>query len=866
MKTDYCKYPPQIASDVEVAEQLDGERSVRIVSSASVGRYILLRETEFNVLSLLDEALTPAAVCDEFFRQYGETLPLATLTRFLTKLDQVGILAGERAQGHEAWDQQLSQQFYVRLKLFNPDQLFGRLIRPLRWIWTTEFFAATVLLMLAVFLMSLTNWAEVSSYGVYILREHYVAVLVVGLLIGVTHEFAHGMTCKAFGGRSTEVGVLMIYYFIPALYCNVSGVHSIPKRGRRLWVIAAGVYWQLLVGTFSLLAWFVVAPHTLLSDLAFISFFGSVLDVIFNGNPLIKLDGYYFLSQWLGVPNLMDRSRAYWRSLLRSILFGERNADAAQHTRRERAIYATFGLLSFSYTVGLRFFIVVFVGGYLVRQFQLFGLLLAAGLALLFVRQPLNHILSGTFNSVFRALKLENKMATNDQATVNSAGNGKTKALWSRRRLVPLTLALLVAATLLAPWSASVGNYGKLIALPDHEAVIRASESATLVALRVQPGDRLARGAVVGQMGNLEVDDQITQVQSDIARVQAESERLVGEMRAKGETAVRADLQSRQRERDYNEIHAEQRQIASRQGTSPSSQTFTIIPASTGTSLSLTSQVGVPPAELSYPAALAVLEADVEMRRAQLNEAGTHSNRARRLHFEGLMARSELDAAETRVRTLASELSGASNRLEAALIEHRRRHASTTTEMKVAYTEASTERLQIEKLNGELRGLRGLTDSLTERRNLLERKRAQFELLTPLAGVVFGEDLPRLVGQYFQKGAEICRIADTRQLLLRIQVPEREIGDVQVGSSVRLKARAFPDRVFRGVVSKIGGESERDENQQSTYRVELTIENGERLLRPGMTAFARIDFGRQMIGRILIHKIKQALRPELWML
>ena len=174
--------------------------------------------------------------------------------------------------------------------------------------------------------------------------------------------------------------------------------------------------------------------------------------------------------------------------------------------------------------------------------------------------------------------------------------------------------------------------------------------------------------------------------------------------------------------------------------------------------------------------------------------------------------------------------------------------------------------MQIEKLSGELRALGGLTNSLGERRNLLERKRAQFELITPLAGVVFGEDLPRVVGQYFQKGAEICRIADTRRLILRIQVPEREIGDVQVGYSVRLKARAFPDRVFHGVVSKIGGESERDENQQATYRVELTIENSESLLRPGMTAFARIDFGRRMIGQILLHKVRQALRPELWML
>jgi hypothetical protein len=48
--------------------------------------------------------------------------------------------------------------------------------------------------------------------------------------------------------------------------------------------------------------------------------------------------------------------------------------------------------------------------------------------------------------------------------------------------------------------------------------------------------------------------------------------------------------------------------------------------------------------------------------------------------------------------------------------------------------------------------------------------------------------------------------------------------------------------------------------------VDLVIENTDDLLRPGMTAFARIDFGRRMIGRILLHKLRQALRPELWMI
>lgn len=65
------------------------------------------------------------------------------------------------------------------------------------------------------------------------------------------------------------------------------------------------------------------------------------------------------LLEWLRLPNLMDRSRAYWRGLLRWIVFGERNEDAARFSRRERAIFAAFGLASFFYTTALMVLIVV---------------------------------------------------------------------------------------------------------------------------------------------------------------------------------------------------------------------------------------------------------------------------------------------------------------------------------------------------------------------------------------------------------------------------------------------------------------------------------------------------------------------------
>jgi len=46
---------------------------------------------------------------------------------------------------------------------------------------------------------------------------------------------------------------LLVYYFLPGLYCNVSGIHLIPQRNRRLWVIAAGVY-SMMIGTLAFLA------------------------------------------------------------------------------------------------------------------------------------------------------------------------------------------------------------------------------------------------------------------------------------------------------------------------------------------------------------------------------------------------------------------------------------------------------------------------------------------------------------------------------------------------------------------------------------------------------------------------------------
>jgi putative peptide zinc metalloprotease protein len=810
----YCAWPPRLAADVEVSPRNEADRPSFIAGSASIGRYLILGTAEHRVFELLDGTRTPHALRAELVPPPQPE----TLTRFLARLDEVGILAGEHT-GRSMQAQLPGSQVYLRWSLFNPDRLFARLLPVLRWIWTPWFFAVSLLLVAGAGVLTLLNWAEVYRYGGQSLRGQYVLVFFVAWLVTVCHEFAHGLTSKAFGGRATEVGVLLIYYCVPALYCNVSGLHLIARRGRRLWVIAAGIYWQVLVGAAALACWFALNPDTLPGRLAMVLVLASLMDVVFNANPLIKLDGYYFLSQWLGMPNLMDRSRAYWRG------------ETSRFSPRERRILCVFGLLSFLYNLAFPVAIVWYAAGYLMDRFYFPGLLLSVLLALLYAWRPFK-------NMVAKRGK--------DMETSERRGMGL-------RRFVPAAIGLCFVAVLCLPWQASVGSYGTLVAIPGREGIIRAPENASLIALHVQPGQQVARGLTIGRMGNLDLEEQIVQVRTELARVDTSIQRLSGELRVQQDTAESSGWQLAQRQREFHDVDSEEQQIRGR------------LQAAGEATVVLASYAPAPSAQ-SLPAALAALEADAAQLASRLAEANLQRDRSRKHFAEGLMARSTLDGDEAKSSALAFNLDAARQRLHAALIEHRRRQGSSENAVHIARSSLSAARAQGRSLSLQLQAAERLSHSLGERLALLERKRAEFVLAAPVEGTVFGEELPRMTGQYFVKGAEICRVAATHELLVRAHVAEQAVGDIAPGYPVRVKTRAFPNRVFRGVVSKIGGESELDANGQRTYRVEFTIQNEAGLLRPGMTVFSRVDFGRHMVGWVWAHKLKQALRPEMWML
>jgi multidrug resistance efflux pump len=149
------------------------------------------------------------------------------------------------------------------------------------------------------------------------------AVLVWLTLIAATtlHEFAHGLTCKHYGGEVHEVGFLMLF-FLPCFYCNVSDAWLFKEKSKRLAVTLAGGYCDLCLWAGAVFAWRLAAPDSLPNYLAWVVLSVLGARVFFNFNPLLKLDGYYLLSDWLEVPNLRQRSWERLGGWLRWLLWG----------------------------------------------------------------------------------------------------------------------------------------------------------------------------------------------------------------------------------------------------------------------------------------------------------------------------------------------------------------------------------------------------------------------------------------------------------------------------------------------------------------------------------------------------------------
>ena len=127
-------------------------------------------------------------------------------------------------------------------------------------------------------------------------------------LVKIIHELAHAACCRRMGANCREIG-LMFLVFSPCLYCNVTDSWMLPSKWKRIAVAAAGIYVELLIASASLFLWYYAETEILKSLFLNLMIVCSVSTLLVNGNPLMRYDGYFILSDLVGVPNLSQQAR-----------------------------------------------------------------------------------------------------------------------------------------------------------------------------------------------------------------------------------------------------------------------------------------------------------------------------------------------------------------------------------------------------------------------------------------------------------------------------------------------------------------------------------------------------------------------------
>ena len=487
-----------------------GEGGGYVIKDPLAGEYFTTGEEEHFLLTQCDGRQSAEAIRARFAERFGQSLEAEELDEFLGTARKQGLLrAGEArddvclastaiqtgSQGADhskpgrrrvSWQGLLSW----RISLFDPDRFFTWAQPKLWFFWTRDFVLfSTGCIVLAAAVVGLNREQLAVSFVSSLRWETAILGWLTLMAVTTLHEFAHGLTCKRHGGEVHEVGFLMLL-LMPCFYCNVSDAWLFPEKSKRLWVTFAGAYFELFLWALAVFVWRLTMADTVISRLAFLVLSACGLQTLFNFNPLIKLDGYYLLSDWLEVPNLQQRALGYFKGWLRRLLWGA--ARPAEEPRGR--LLLTYGLVSFFYSA---FFLALMLGALVPFLWRSWGWpgLVAAGVLCFYSAR-------GLFKGV-------------------AGGEMSTMITTRRRRTATWLLGLGTLAAVLAGVETEDRVGGLFRLRPATRVEVRAPVAGFLRGVHCDEGDRVSPGAPVARLDVPGLESRLAQKRAELGEARA---------------------------------------------------------------------------------------------------------------------------------------------------------------------------------------------------------------------------------------------------------------------------------------------------------------------------------------------------------
>ncbi|MFT4143476.1 MAG: M50 family metallopeptidase [Mobilitalea sp.] len=293
---------PCINPNLEIYFEANGKISV--FNKKSLKTY-MVGKNEYNVLKDLDGIKTIVDISKNS-RIYSEL----EISYLINQFEKLGFIKGKDIKAKR-------NLIKIKKSLINGN----RIINPKNVIWKIVSFILIYLSIPILVMGIITNLSDFNQIVVTLENNLFTpsALLLVPITLFVLslHELGHAVIARCFNVNVPEIGI-MLYWFMPCAYTNLSGITFLEQRSKRILSLFAGILVNVLLMGIGLLLLNVVTGNIYNFSLWFSL---SNLSIIFvNLMVFLKLDGYFLLEELLSLKGLRKKSFQYVKNNILSIV------------------------------------------------------------------------------------------------------------------------------------------------------------------------------------------------------------------------------------------------------------------------------------------------------------------------------------------------------------------------------------------------------------------------------------------------------------------------------------------------------------------------------------------------------------------
>lgn len=530
---------PRMAADVVFKEHIEDGKP--IVRALVPGQEAMFRfpKANWELAQLFDGNRSYQEIASLYSAQTGAKYSVDEVREFAASLEADGFWyktaqeknillmqkdAQKRRKALKAKKSKWGDLAQVTFPAVNPDKFLTGIHKYTSFVYTWWFTALTLAVFTIMMGITIAFWGDIGRDTLHFfnftqktwadLAVFYIATVVAACW----HEIGHGHACKHYGGRVPAMGFLLIY-LTPAFYTDTSEGDVMASRYQRIVIAMAGVWAELYICAAATILWWLSSPDTMLHSAAYtMMLITGIASLLLNFNPLMKLDGYYIMSEMLDLADLKENSTAFVSAWVKRHVW-RLPVEVPFVPRRRRPAYTAYALLSGTYSYVVLFVLAGFVGN-VFRSFDPdWSFIPELATAALIFRSRIR-----TLVNFMKFVYLDKK--------------DRVQAWFGSRR--PWVIGTITALVLLLPvWHDSLT--GQFVLEPIQTAIVRNVVPGSVTRVYADEGMHVQADEPIIQLSNLPL-------QSELARTQSNYE--VASMDANSAALHYADFGEADQERD----------------------------------------------------------------------------------------------------------------------------------------------------------------------------------------------------------------------------------------------------------------------------------------------------------------------------